>query len=320
MGNHSLNPNIANKYGPNCAFILQYIFYWTNENKKNNKETTHFHEGKWWTYSSVRELSEYFTYLTVRQIRTALEILKENELVLTANFNNCCNRTLWYTVTDKAIAIMNNQEEIQDNFSNLDEETIIEEGNNAPESSSEVQKCQNDLSPMSNGFVTSDKTICHTGQMDLPSVTNGTNNKQHNINSNIKLQEEKEIYKEKEPPDKVIFDFWNSKKLLKASELDNKLKSSIATALKSFTLDEIKLYISRYDEVLNSSFYLSHVWSLNSFLIKNNAIYDFRDTGEKWQGYVKWLSDKKQNTGFSFESLQEMYNQSLIGDVQYAIN
>lgn len=291
MGNHSLNPNIANKYGPNCAFILQYIFYWTNENKKNNKETTHFHEGKWWTYSSVRELSEYFTYLTVRQIRTALEILKENELVLTANFNNCCNRTLWYTVTDKAIAIMNNQEESQDNFSNPDEETIIKEENNAPESSSEVQKCQNDLSPMSNGFVTSDKTICHTGQMDLPSVTNGTNNKQHNITTN---NIEKEIYKEKEPPDEVIFNFWNNKRLIKEPTLDKRIKTAIATALKSFTLDQILLSIDRCDEVVNSKYILKWKWPLYSFL-GGKAIRGFLDNGVYWENYASWKKDHKDD-------------------------
>lgn len=290
MGNHSLNPNIANKYGHICALILQNIFYWVTENEKNKKET-HFHNGYYWTYNSVREFSEYFTYLTPRQIRSALEILKENELILTANFNNSCNRTLWYTVTQKAIDIMNNnQEEAQEDFSNPDDKSIIIEETNASESRLEEQKCQNDLSPASNGFVTQVKTICHTCQMDLTSVANGTNNKPQNITANNR---EKEIYKEKEPPDKVIFDFWNSKKLLKATELDNKLKAAITTALKSFTLEQILLAISRCDEVINSKFVLNWKWPLYSFL-GGKAIRGFLDGGMYWENYISW---KNANNG-----------------------
>ena len=100
MNNHSLNKQIANKYGERCALIFQYIFYWVQENKKNNKVETHFHDGRYWTYNSAKDFTRYFTYLTERQIRSALNNLKENGLIITGNFNNSCDRTLWYTITD----------------------------------------------------------------------------------------------------------------------------------------------------------------------------------------------------------------------------
>lgn len=294
MGNHSLNPNIANKYGHICALILQNIFYWVTENEKNKKET-HFHNGYYWTYNSVREFSEYFTYLTPRQIRSALEILKENELILTANFNNSCNRTLWYTVTQKAIDIMNNnQEEAQEDFSNPDDKSIIIEETNASESRIEEQKCQNDLSPASNGFDTQVKTICHTCQMDLTSVANGTNNKPQIITANNR---EKEIYKEKEPPDKVIFDFWNSKRLRTADKLDNYLKTVINNLLKFFTLDSLLLAVDRYDEIYNSNNYFDHSWSFKEFL-KAEKINKFLDNGDHWINYCSWKKKQQSSNGF----------------------
>lgn len=298
MGNHSLNPNIANKYGPICALILQNIFYWINENKKNNKESTHFHEGKWWTYSSVRELSEHFTYLTTRQIRTALDTLKENELVLTANFNNTCNRTLWYTVTQKATDIMNSQEEIQEDFSTSNDETIIEEEINAPESGLEVQKCQNDLSYRANGFDIQGKTICHTRQMDLTPVTNHTNNKPQNITTN---NIEKEIYKEKEPPDEVIFNFWNSKQLINADELNNYLRTVISNLLKFFTLETVLLAISRYAEIYHSNNFFDYGWKFKEFL-KAEKINKFLDNGEHWINYCNWKKKQQATSGFIHNS------------------
>lgn len=291
---------IANKCGPICALVFKYIYYWVQENEKNKKET-HFHNGSYWMYNSVKDFSEYLTYLTVRQIRTSLENLKENGLIDVGNFNNSCNRTLWYTVTQKSIDIMNNQEEKVEDFSNSDEECFIIQSDNASESISEeenVQKCQNDLSPVAKPFVTQGKTICHTGQNDLSPVANGTNNKPQNINSNNKLQEEKEIYKEKEPPELQIFNFWNSKRLLKATELNNYLTAVITNLLKSFTLEQLLLSITRYEEVIHSQHYYDHEFTLRKFLICQN-IQSFLDNGDNWCNYVKWKS-KSQGTSNGF--------------------
>lgn len=284
---------IANKSGPICALVFKYIFYWVQENEKNNKVSTHFHDGRYWMYNSVKDFSEYLTYLTVRQIRTSLETLKENGLIVTGNFNNSCNRTLWYTITQKAIDIMNNQEEKVEDFSNSDEECITIQSENASESSLEeqnIQKCQNDLSPVSKPFVTQGKTICHTGQNHLSQMANGTNNKPQNINSN---NIEKEIYKEKEPPERQIFNFWNSKRLLKATELNNYLTAVIFNLLKSFTLEQILLSITRYEEVIHSQHYYDHDFTLRKFLVWQN-IQSFLDDGDNWSNYVKW---KAKNNG-----------------------
>ena len=80
---------------------------------------------------------------------------------------------------------------------------------------------------------------------------------------------EKEIYKEKEDPVVSIFEFWNSKNLPKCPELVQSLRNIILSTLKSFTLEQIKLYISRYDEIYNRrDYYFSHSWSLNRSYVR----------------------------------------------------
>lgn len=309
MENHYFNINVASKYGINCAIILQNIFYWVKENERKQEN---YIDGKYWTYNSIKELSKQFPYLTERQIRTALETLKDEELVLTGNHNKSCNRTLWYTVTEKALNIMNNTmvEENQVSFSNPDEETIVEDIMNSSESILEGSKCQNDLPSKSNGNDTQVKTIGHTGQNDLTSMSNVTNNKPQIINTD-KL--EKEIYKEKEDQEQEIFNFWNSKNLIQAEVCNNYTKAVISTALKSFTLEQIKTSIERYNLVYNSKHFFNHCWKLESFL-GGKAIRNFLNNGEHWINYCNW-KNKQQNNGFIHNSYSQEQIDNIISDL-----
>lgn len=294
MENHYFNINIATKYGVNCAVVLQNICYWIEKNTGNSQN---FYDNKYWTYNPIKEFKKQFPYLTERQIRSALETLKDEGLVLTANYNKTCDRTLWYTITQKAMDIMNNnqdKQEVQDDFSNSDEKTIIKEETNTSESRCNGQKCQNEMTSASKCNDIHVNTYCHTSQNVMTHMSNGTNNKPQIINSN---ELEKEIYKEKEPPDKVIFDFWNSKKLIKGSELNKRVQSAVNTALRSFTLKQILLAIEHYDLVYNSKNYFSHGWDLVSFL-GGSAIIKFLDEGVHWINYCNWLSEHQPNKEF----------------------
>lgn len=295
---HSFNINIAQQYGINCAILLQNIFYWVNENKAKASEK-HFHNEHYWTYNSIKQFSEQFPYISSRQIRSALEILEQNNLILIDNFNTTCSRTLWYTVTDKAIEILTGQTLVQEDVSYSNEKDASEDFAHADPSERDfedenVQKCQNDLSKMSNSNI-------QKCQNDLTNLQILTNNIPQNKTTN---DIEKEIYKEKETPERQIFDFWNSKQLLACSELSNYLKEVISTALKSFSLEDIKLYISRYAEVYNSKYVFDYPWSLKNFISRNNAMKEFADNGEKWQGYINW---KKSNSKGSDSFIHNNY-------------
>lgn len=308
MEMHSFNTKIAENYGIVCAILLQNLFYWTEKNKANN---ANFHDGYYWTYNSNKAFEKLFPYLTGRQIKYALDNLEEKGLILKANYSNSCDRTLWYAVTHKAIDILNGKTP-EISLQPMDEETVSYPDNEIEEELQEVaieiieeekkeaqiislieenmQNCQMELTNLSNGNI-------QNCQMEMTKLSNHTNKKQQITTTN---NIEKEIHKEKETaedPVVSVFDYWNSKNLLKCEELTSSLRNIIKSTLKSNKLDEIKLYISRYDEALNNpGFYLEHKWSLKSFICQPNAMNEFKDKGEKWVNYQSWKA-KPKDTG-----------------------
>lgn len=95
---HYFNTEIAKEVGVNAAVILENIAHWVLRNKANDKN---FYDGHYWTYNSNAAMAELFPYMNARQVRTALDSLRKNGMVLTGNYNKSrYDRTLWYTVSD----------------------------------------------------------------------------------------------------------------------------------------------------------------------------------------------------------------------------
>lgn len=106
--NHSFNIDIAAEYGIPCAVLLEHIWFWIS---KNTADGRHFHDGTYWTYSSVKAFSKLFPYMSKDQIRRALEKLVAEGLLITGNFNEeAYDRTLWYALTEKAKSILQNRQ------------------------------------------------------------------------------------------------------------------------------------------------------------------------------------------------------------------
>lgn len=96
MALHSFDPEVAKKVGVNAAVIYQNIAFWVEKNRANNK---HLHEGRYWTYNSMRAFEELFPYLTQKQIRTAIDKLIDCGLIVAGNFNKAgYDRTKWYSL------------------------------------------------------------------------------------------------------------------------------------------------------------------------------------------------------------------------------
>ena len=103
---HVFVTEVADEYGIAAAVILNNIFYWVRQNEANE---VNYHDGYYWTYNSKKGFSRIFTYLSEKQIRNALDCLRNNGLILTGNYNkNPYDRTLWYTVTKKGVAYFQN--------------------------------------------------------------------------------------------------------------------------------------------------------------------------------------------------------------------
>ena len=107
---HSFDIKIAKEYGIEAAIILKHLYYWVKRNQLNER---HCHEGRYWTYNSIKAYSELFPYLSERQIRYTLSKLKEQGLILTANLNDDRRvRILWYTLTDEGMALFEQKQQL----------------------------------------------------------------------------------------------------------------------------------------------------------------------------------------------------------------
>ena len=103
---HSFDIDIAQAYGVNAAIILNNMYFWVEKNRANE---TNFHDGRYWTYNSVRAFSKLFPYLSARAISTAIKKLVDDGLVVTGNYNKSSyDRTLWYAITEKGYSILQN--------------------------------------------------------------------------------------------------------------------------------------------------------------------------------------------------------------------
>ena len=148
---HSFDIDIAKEYGIECAIILKHLYFWIEKNKACDR---HFHDGRYWTYSSRKAFMELFPYISDRKIRSVLDKLENEALVITGNFNKMqYDRTKWYALTDKAYSIME----------------------------SHVAKTANALVKTSNGMVNMSNGMCGNVQ-PIPDITTyiTTDNKKEN--------------------------------------------------------------------------------------------------------------------------------------------
>ena len=101
---HIFDVEIAQKYGLNAAILLENIGYWIKQNEANE---TNFYDGTYWTFNSRRAYRELFPYMSKRQINTAFEILIDDGLIITGNYNTLAyDRTMWYALTQKGKCIL----------------------------------------------------------------------------------------------------------------------------------------------------------------------------------------------------------------------
>lgn len=91
---------VACEIGVYPALLLEHIRYWVHNNSQYCVDSV-YKEGKYWTYGSISTLQrKYFPYLTAKQIRTALDKLKNEGLVEVNVFNEkAYDKTKWYTLT-----------------------------------------------------------------------------------------------------------------------------------------------------------------------------------------------------------------------------
>ncbi|MCM8906806.1 hypothetical protein [Tenacibaculum finnmarkense] len=93
----TFDTDIAKDYGVNAAIILQNIEFWQHKNEANQ---CNFIEGRCWVYNSSTAWARLFTFLSEKQIRTAIYKLEKSEILVSGVFNkHKRDRTKWYSST-----------------------------------------------------------------------------------------------------------------------------------------------------------------------------------------------------------------------------
>jgi hypothetical protein len=93
---HHFTIEIASKYGLNCAILLDNFVFWQIHNETNKKN---YFDGRYWTYNSIKAFQEQFPYLTLKQIRGAIQKLEDEGLIASGKYSdNPYDQTKWYSV------------------------------------------------------------------------------------------------------------------------------------------------------------------------------------------------------------------------------
>lgn len=96
MAIYTFDSEVAKVAGERGAVLFQNIVWWCAKNAANGKN---IHNGKAWTYNSVKAFAALFDWLTERQVQATLAKLESLELIESGNFNKVSyDRTKWYTV------------------------------------------------------------------------------------------------------------------------------------------------------------------------------------------------------------------------------
>ena len=96
------NKALARELGLNEAPVLQQINYWIEINKKSGNN---YHDGKYWTYNSIRAWQEKdFDYLSVDTVKRTFSKLEKAGYLLVGNYNkDPRDKTKWYTINDNKL-------------------------------------------------------------------------------------------------------------------------------------------------------------------------------------------------------------------------
>jgi hypothetical protein len=209
---HSFDTALAMKYGVDGSVFLSTICYWLEKNKANR---SNFHEGRYWTFNSMKAWSELFPYYTANQIRRTIEKLCDAELwkgcppLITGNFNKLSmDRTLWYTVSDEVMSIWegNTTDENASNSGNDDNSSHLAD---LPNAFGKIRKCNRQNCQMQ--LAETSNAIGKDAQA-IPVLTTNSNSIQTAASASVsEIEKEKPAAAEKREP--AAAEFLDTKKL-----------------------------------------------------------------------------------------------------------
>lgn len=95
--------SVARRFGLEEAALLDSMVFWWRTNKANGRN---FRDGRWWTFNSVKALSEIFPWWSEKQVRRILTSCVEQGALMEGAYNTePRDRTKWYSPGDELLAL-----------------------------------------------------------------------------------------------------------------------------------------------------------------------------------------------------------------------
>lgn len=95
---HTFDIAHAATYGLQEAIMITNFEFWIAKNHANG---IHQHDGKTWTYNTIKAFAELFPYFTENQLRRTLESLVDKDVLVKGNYNESgYDRTSWYAFSN----------------------------------------------------------------------------------------------------------------------------------------------------------------------------------------------------------------------------
>jgi len=200
---HLFKVEIANLHGIEIAIMVQNFAFWIAKNKANNRN---IHEGKTWTYNSIKSFKELYPYWTEHQIRRILKKMKTEDILMTGNFNNHqYDRTTWYTFTDAFLqnhkSIFTNVQMEVDDMPNGNEQRLRPIPDNKP-SSLPVEKQNINIGEVDYQSIVD---YYHSSCPSLPKVAKLSDKRKNTIKSLLKDFTDDEIKRALDKVEKSAF-------------------------------------------------------------------------------------------------------------------
>lgn len=93
----AFSTKVATEAGVNAAIVHARLAFFITLNKKKNHN---FRDGAYWTFITIQELHQELPFLTPKQIRSAIDKLRQQQAITIGDHYNGKYRTTWYTIPD----------------------------------------------------------------------------------------------------------------------------------------------------------------------------------------------------------------------------
>lgn len=98
----SFDQGIAENLGIEAAIVYNHIIYWLKIN--SGKPNAEMIEEKYWMYETIKQMADFFGFLSEDQISRAIKKLVDARLIIRKPLNkNPFDRTSWYTIPNQQL-------------------------------------------------------------------------------------------------------------------------------------------------------------------------------------------------------------------------